>query len=47
MRMKMRVKQIAIGSYSVMKYDTTKCICTYIHGYIRMYAHNSIISHIA
>ena len=25
------------GSYSVMKYDTTKCICTYVQEYTHTY----------
>ena len=31
-------------SYSVMKYDTTKCICTNVHGYTHTYVRTHIIA---
>ena len=32
-------KDCDTGSYTVMKYDSTKCICTYVHGYTHTYVH--------
>ena len=44
----MRVKQIAIkiviSSYSVMEYDTTKCICTYVQEYTHTYVRTHLIA---
>ena len=46
--MKMRVKQIAIRIVmklviTVMKYDTAKCICTYVQGYTHTYVPTHIM----
>ena len=32
------------GSYTVMKYDTTKCIYIYVQGYTHTYVHTHIIA---